>query len=202
MQVVCSQNLYCFALSTGRPGSWGDSKTLENSQLYEFANSTWYEPIVVETGAGPRRILPYLLGDGGYPILDWLIPVFREQQLRQNDRSRRKLNTTISKERRLVENCIGVVKKRCRILRAPLEISLEDASSYISCCFALHNICVLRADLADDLPEDGFLETIVPDTEVPEPADPGDRPPAGGRGQVLKGEHTRWFLGDYNGIPF
>jgi hypothetical protein len=85
-----------------------------------------------------------LLGDCGYPLLDWLITPYREDgHLTQQ---RKYYNKKHSSTRIKIEQAFGLLKSRWRCLRNNLEISIDIVPHVISTCCILHNICMDRDD--------------------------------------------------------
>lgn len=84
---------------------------------------------------------PYLLGDPGFPISEFIIPTFDRRGGMEPGKS--SFNTRHSRARDVVERMFGVVKGRWRILRKAMEIiDPAFATLLIECCFLLHNFCL------------------------------------------------------------
>ena len=71
-QAVVGANLMVLYLATGYPGSLHDSRVLRNSNIFwmtENGDVLSYPGDIIENA----RISPLILGDGGYPLMKWLV---------------------------------------------------------------------------------------------------------------------------------
>eukprot|EP00955_Chlamydomonas_euryale_P034020 349679-Chlamydomonas_euryale.AAC.3 len=131
VQAVCDDRGYIWDAVLGRPGSCHDSVVLKNSNLYQNAES-----VIMQNGPGiqlecpaftVQGFKPYILGDGGYANLPWLILPIPSAQLTHP--SMIKWNTFHSSCididipfimyryrscRKVIERCFGRLKMRFR----------------------------------------------------------------------------------------
>ncbi|XP_055714422.1 putative nuclease HARBI1 [Phlebotomus papatasi] len=84
-----------------------------------------------------------ILGDSGYPLEPWLITPYRNARTDEQIR----FNSNFSKIRTIIENSIGVLKNRWRVLltsERTLRYRPIKMARIINCCVALHNFCKLE----------------------------------------------------------
>lgn len=85
-----------------------------------------------------------LLGDSGYPNLEYLItPLLRPTSVKE-----RRFNKAHKRTRRLIECAIGVLKQKFRILLGTMMYHPVPAAKIIKCCVTLHNIFLETSDAA------------------------------------------------------
>ncbi|XP_068686411.1 putative nuclease HARBI1 [Montipora foliosa] len=142
LQVVCDDNLMFLDAMTGWPGSVHDSRVLRNSNLFATAGQKFDSD-------------KHLLGDGGYPLLPWLIVPFRDNgRLTANQR---KFNKAQSSLRQAVERAIGLLKGRWRKLLYLDHLDVKLMAKLIMAACVLHNFCLMLDDYDNGyfLPGDG-----------------------------------------------
>ena len=109
--------------------------------------------------AGPLQningvdVAPYIVGDGAYPLSEWLLKPYPRTGVLAQDEKR--FNKEISKARVKVEHCYGILKGRWRILRQAIQDDIQKVPLIILCCCILH-VCVFQNDEYDgsDFEED------------------------------------------------
>ncbi len=125
-------------ICVGWPGSTHDSRVLTNSNLYNKFNN---QNNLVTTYFNNK----YILGDGGYPNLGWLIVPYKNIG-RGLIQEQTYFNLKHSQTRIKIEQAFGLLKGRWRCLLHNLEVSFEIVSHIITACCILHNICEERHD--------------------------------------------------------
>ncbi|KAG6494667.1 protein ALP1-like [Zingiber officinale] len=115
----------------GWPGSLADEQVLENSALYQCGNRGML--------GGPY----WIVGGAGYPLLDWLlVPYVQEnltlEQLTFNERAATAAAVAREAFRRL--------KGRWGCLRQRTEVKQQDLPLVIAVCCVLHNLCEIRQE--------------------------------------------------------
>ena len=133
-----------------------DSRALQNSSLYKKAeeNEILRGPMHEFQGSHVR---PLVIGDGGYPLLSWLMRPFNFSAILTA--KQKKINKALSGSTVTVERSFGILKARWRCLLKRLNAQLENTSDIIICCIVLHNICQFSGDLCVD--EDGMSDNIM-----------------------------------------
>jgi hypothetical protein len=149
MQAVCDHRMFFWDVVIGRPGSMHDARVLKLSNLYQNANTAIL-------GCGPEAqlatgvsIAPYVLGDGGYANLPWLIspiPTPRAAPLAHN---LLRWNTHHSSARMVIERAFGRLKGRFRCLQGTLHYDLPFLPEVVMACVLLHNFLIVKNDDLD-----------------------------------------------------
>ena len=94
----------------GWPGSVHDARVLSNSELYNRGcNGQLFDPSMKESILGVD-MGPFILGDPAYPLLDWLIKAYPENQNTPN--WQRNFNYRLSRARMTAEDTLGRWKGR------------------------------------------------------------------------------------------
>ena len=147
LQAVVDYKKKFLDICVGWPGSTHDSRILTNSSLYnKFTNS--------QNNLATNS--KYILGDGSYPNLNWLIVPYKDIG-RGLTHQQTYFNLKHSQTRIKVEQAFGLLKGRWRCLLHTLEVSCEIVSHIITTCCILHNICEERCDFLP--PEDQYNDT-------------------------------------------
>jgi hypothetical protein len=156
-------------LVAGMPGSTHDSRMLRRSALYLQAESG----ILFEDGINVDGFTPYLLGDGGYPLKNWLMTPYRDGCGRANQRSMldRLYNKRLSRGRSVVENAFGILKQSFRELLTITDLHVTFVPDVVVCCSLLHNVLLGQspdevARLLEILQREGALPEVDDDPLV------------------------------------
>ena len=155
-QAVVGSNLMFLDVATGYPGSIHDARILRDTSLFTRAQQRQLlaNPIKVIEG---HRVNPFLIGDGAYPPLTWLVKPFPNRfNLSQEEK---KFNKALSSARVTVEQAFGLLKARWRCLLKRLDNEIENISNIIIACCVLHNICAMRGDSYID--NDEVLQQVL-----------------------------------------
>ncbi|XP_063223351.1 putative nuclease HARBI1 [Bacillus rossius redtenbacheri] len=122
--IVCGPNMEIYFVSAKWPGSVHDARVLRNSSLFRTMEGGW-RPI-------PNAII---LGDSGYPLLQWLIT----PTINCVHAGSLAFNRAHKKTRRIVENAFGILKEKFPCLNY-LRLSPIYAANVFKCCATLCNI--------------------------------------------------------------
>lgn len=136
LQAIAIPDLKFIDIFTGYPGSVGDRRVFENSNIYRniVSNKNQY--------FGPEE---YILGDKAYPVLSWCIPPYiRRGELTQTQTN---FNVKHAKTRQVVERAFALLFGRYRRLKY-LDMNKTNLTpaTILAIC-VLHNICLDHADL-------------------------------------------------------
>jgi hypothetical protein len=134
VQLVCNEKLEISDVVARWPGSVHDSFIWNNCGLRET---------MIETDG-------WLLGDSGYPLEPWLLTKYRTPATEPQ----RRFNAAIGTVRSLIENVNGILKSRWRVLAksgGEMLYRVDRVCDITVACCVLHNICVRRNVLAEDL---------------------------------------------------
>ena len=89
----------------GWPGSVHDARVRSNSELYNRGcNGQLFDPSMKESILGVD-MGPFILGDPAYPLLDWLIKAYPENQNTPN--WQRNFNYRLSRAHMTAEDTLG-----------------------------------------------------------------------------------------------
>lgn len=139
----------------GWPGSVHDARVLSNSEIYNRGcNGDLFDPNIKETILG-IDIAPVILGDPAYPLLDWLIKAYPENQNTPN--WQRHFNYRLSRARMTVEDTFGRWKGRFRRVLKRVDMAVDSTCYLVVASCILHNICELKRD--------AFLEEWLEDIQ-------------------------------------
>jgi hypothetical protein len=100
MQAVVDRHKRFLDVAVGMPGSTHDSCMLRHSALYQQAESG----TLFDTDISVEGFTPYLLGDAGYPLKQWLLTPYQDGPRRARHRLvlERLFNRKISRGRSVV----------------------------------------------------------------------------------------------------
>ena len=134
---ICDVN-YCFILfDVGQYGSNNDSGVFIHSNIgvyFEDHSNNIPQPESVE-GCDFDPLPYFLVGDEIFPLKAWLMRPYPGKLAEQE----RVFNYRLSRARRVIENCFGILAARWRIFSTPIEASVVNAERYTLACIALHN---------------------------------------------------------------
>lgn len=148
-QIVVDSSSRILSIVAGYNGSKPNSCILKSSSLYKdiegkcLLNS---QPTDVNDVSIPQ----YLVGDGGYPLLPWLLVPFVNPL---NDSSKENFNSVIRLMRVPVLRTIASLKN-WGVLSRGVDAEFKTAVAYVGACSILHNALLLREDytsLCDEL---------------------------------------------------
>ncbi|KAK9696185.1 DDE superfamily endonuclease [Popillia japonica] len=132
LQGVVDHRKMFLDISVGAPGSIHDARLLRQYKLFEE----------IETGRQLLYNKYHLLGGSAYPVLNWLIPPYKDNGLLTEQQ--RLFNFKHSATRIVVEHGFGVLNGRFRRLREFQNDSLSFIVHSVVAAWVLHNICISR----------------------------------------------------------
>lgn len=154
------------------PGGFDDAAHFRDSLLYNRLTSgdiVWDK--VMHVRGHPVR--PYIVGDWCYPLLSFLLTPFSWNG--SGTPAQNAFDEALMKGRKVVEEAIGLLKGRWRILQE-LNVDLNHAPQTIVACCVLHNLCQIAKE---------------PEPELwKEPEESGSPP------RVLESEKSYYYFGE------
>lgn len=147
LQAVVGEDMMFLDTAMGYPGSMHDARVLRCSDIFRRAenNDILKEPVILKNNCAIR---PFLIADGAYPLLPWLMKPYRVTA--NITPVERRFNAKLSSSRSVVERAFGSLKARWRILLKRLDVKFCNISDVILTCCILHNFCQLSGDHFDD----------------------------------------------------
>ncbi len=111
----------------GLLGSVNDSRVLRSSTICYFAELQW----LFNMNKDQEGFFSFLLGNKGYPLLSWLMTLPREGN---HNLLEMLYNREHKQARSIVENVFGILKKIFHELQGKIEMHINFAPDYITCC--------------------------------------------------------------------
>ena len=116
------------AADLGFPGCRHDSYCFDMGTIKSFVESL------------PNRFM--VVADAGFALTSKLLIPFDKNELLVNEEHRGPFNVKLSQCRVRTEMAFGMIKKRFRMLRTPVEIDKETHIKITMAIFILHNLCI------------------------------------------------------------
>ncbi|XP_024020438.1 protein ALP1-like [Morus notabilis] len=132
----------------GWPGSMPDDQVLEKSALYQRANGGLLKGV-------------WIVGTSGYPLMDWVLVPYTQQNLTWTQHA---FNEKIGEIQKVAKDAFARLKGRWSCLQRRTEVKLQDLPVVLGACCVLHNICELKNEEMDPQHEfELFDDEMVPD---------------------------------------
>lgn len=135
LQAICDSDRKFLDVSVDCPSRMHDARVFE------------WSPISEKIG-GICAGLFHLLGDGAYPLRDFLLIPFKD--CGNLTPRQKKFNKKLSQTRVKIENCFGLLKRRFRQLKVLEFHSVKMMSKFIFATCVLHNLCIEESDFFDE----------------------------------------------------
>lgn len=134
-QAVVNKRKQFLDVFVGLPGSLNDVRVLRRSGLYNrrARNGNLIKGLPISDEGFP----PYLLGDKGYPLLQYIMTPHREGRLTILEQL---YNRKHKRGRSVVEHTFGVLKQTFRELMKKSELHVTFLPDVVMACCYLHNI--------------------------------------------------------------
>ncbi|XP_022868900.1 protein ALP1-like [Olea europaea var. sylvestris] len=147
LQVVADSKKVFWDVCVKAPGGYDDSTHFRDSLLYNRLISgdiVWDKAINVRG----QHVRPYIVGDWCFPLLSFLLTPFSYN--RTGNPGQNAFDEALMKGRKTVEEAIGLLKGRWRILQ-DLNVGLNHAPQTIVACCVLHNLCQIAREPEPEL---------------------------------------------------
>ena len=134
---ICEANYYFTLFDVCQYGSNNDSGVLIHSNVggyFEDHSNNIPQPESVE-GCDFDPLPYFLVEDEIFQLKAWLMRPYPGKLVEQE----RVFNYRLSRARRVIENCFGILAARWRIFSTPIEASVVNAERYTLACISLHN---------------------------------------------------------------
>ncbi|KAL7246823.1 hypothetical protein ACSBR2_001851 [Camellia fascicularis] len=172
LQVVADHKKIFWDVCVKGTGGIDDATHLRDSLLYNRLTSgdvVWDKVINVRG----HHVRPFIVGDWCYPLLSFLLTPFTWD--RTGSPAQNEFDAALMKGRTVVEEAIGLLKGRWKILQ-DLNVGLNHAPQTIVACCVLHNLCQIARE---------------PEPELwKEPEESGPPP------RVVESEKSLYYIGD------
>ncbi|XP_052192789.1 protein ALP1-like [Diospyros lotus] len=147
LQVVADHKKVFWDVCVKAPGGSDDAAHLRDSTLYDRLIS---EDIVWDRVMNVRGhpVRPYIVGDWCFPLLSFLITPFTWNGT--GTPAQNEFDIALMKGRKVVEEAIGLLKGRWKILQ-DLNVGLNHAPQTIVACCVLHNLCQIAREPEPEL---------------------------------------------------
>ncbi|GLJ06678.1 hypothetical protein SUGI_0044900 [Cryptomeria japonica] len=162
LQAIVDSNMRFMDVFTGWPGSINDARLLRNSAFYRLCEGG--ERLNgMSVSIGSSSIREYIVGDGGYPLLPWLITPFSGAATDD----KKSFNFKLSSTRIVVEHAFGKLKGVWRILNSKMcHPNLQMLPKTIFVCCILHNIMLTYEEDDNDPSYLDEHENNIPNNEA------------------------------------
>ncbi|XP_044746944.1 protein ALP1-like [Coccinella septempunctata] len=140
---ICDAN-YCFiSVDIGAYGKSNDSSIFKNSRFYErLMNNELNIPDPKPLSERDQTPSPYVIvGDEAFALMKNVMRPYCGKSLTHKKRI---FNYRLSRARRYIECCFGILVNKWRIFHRPLNVNIEFSEDIIKACCVLHNYVRLR----------------------------------------------------------
>ncbi|XP_066583781.1 uncharacterized protein [Prorops nasuta] len=139
LQAIYDENLKFTHIYCGHVGSVHDMRVFRLSKIIDMFNNENF----------PEN--SHIIGDAAYQIQKYVMVPFKDNgHLSANQI---KFNTILSSSRMIIERNFGLLKGRFRSILNKLRMTRTDLiPRYVIAYCILHNICILRNDMMDNIP--------------------------------------------------
>ena len=125
---ICNANYFVTLFDVGQYGINNDSGVLIHSNMggyFEDHSDNIPQPESVE-GCDFDLLSYFFVGDEMFPLKTWLMRPYPGKLAEQE----RVFNYRLSRARRVIENCSGILTARWRIFSTPIEASVVNSETY------------------------------------------------------------------------
>ena len=135
---ICDANYTFSLLDIGNYGSNNDAGILANSRMGKrFKRGGFNLPAPEKLhGCSLPKTPFFLVGDDIFPLNDWLLKPYSGKDLDQQEDV---FNYRLSRARRIIENCFGILVARWRVFHGPIKGCVETVEAITQAACILHN---------------------------------------------------------------
>ncbi len=161
---ICDSDYKFLYINVGSPGKAADSSIFKGCQLYkQILNNELKLPRPRSlSNERPEKASYVLIGDEGFGLSPFLLRPYGGNFLSVD---KKVFNYRLTRARRYIECCFGILSNKWRIFHRPLNVSLELTETIIQTCCVLHNIVRERDGFRfeDTLTIQGLHDTMPTD---------------------------------------
>ena len=137
LMAVCNADYQFTLIDVGDTGRNSDSGVFANSAIGDALQQNLLNILLPESISGTTAMFPYvLIGDEAFPLKDYLMKPYPREVLTLKERI---FNYRLSRGRRIIENCFGILTARCRIFQKSIVAREEVVINVTKAAVALHN---------------------------------------------------------------
>lgn len=140
---VCDAN-YCFiSVDIGAYGKSNDSTIFQHSIFYKkLVEKTFNIPDPKPISEKNKTPMPHVIvGDEAFGLMENIMRPYCGKSLTN---TKKIFNYRLSRARRYIECCFGIMVNKWRIFHRPLNVNIDFAENIIKACCVLHNYVRLR----------------------------------------------------------
>ena len=138
LMAVCDASYNFTLVDIGQYGSTNDSSVLNNSEMgkaFEDGSMSLPQPEHLPGCRLPQ--LPfYLVGDEIFALKPWLLHPYPGKNIKEEESI---FNYRLSRARRVIENCFGILVARWRIFCRAIQAKVETVQTIVQAAICLHN---------------------------------------------------------------
>ena len=135
---ICDTNYRFISIDVGAYGKCSDSTVFKNSAFYEKLVTGKFNipPKCSVSTTDPKLITHVLVGDEAFPLSENLMRPYPGNNLNSHKRI---YNYRLSRARRYIECCFGILTNKWRIFQRPLDVEYDFAVDIVKAYCILHN---------------------------------------------------------------
>ena len=137
LMAVCNADYQFTLIDVGDTRRNSDGGVFANSAIGDALQQNLLNIPLPESISRTTAMFPYvLIGDEAFPLKDYLMKPYPREVLPLKERI---FNYRLSRGRRIIENCFGILAARCRIFRKSIVAREEVVINVTKAAVALHN---------------------------------------------------------------
>ncbi|KAK2702388.1 hypothetical protein QYM36_019002 [Artemia franciscana] len=142
LMAVCDADYKFTFVDIGAPGSRSDGGVFSDTQFARDLDSGAFRLPPDAFLPGSTTMFPnFIVGDEAFPLKSYIMRPYPGQYL---DHQKQVFNYRLSRARRIIENCFGILAAKWRIFFTPIHTSLEKVNLIVMSCVCLHNFLRVR----------------------------------------------------------
>ena len=142
-------------------GSTNDISALNNSEMekaFEDGSMSLPQPEHLP-GCGLPQLPFYLVGDEIFALKPWLLRPYPGKNIKEEESI---FNYRLSRARRVIENCLGILVARWRVFCRAIQAKIETVQAIVQTAICLHNY-LRQTDTASYCPAGFVDQSMIPE---------------------------------------